>query len=467
MMSIIEEFVVKVRRYSNAWGKVWWLLNVLFRGFVVQSVGAASFADETFLCDTNQPGCTKVCHNRFMPMGPIRYWNMQLVFLFLPTIFFYTYAQRFTERARQLETAEKEHQELEVQEAKERETMSMMTGSSGVTHTSMALGKKSRRIKQLRKKLGSFKRKEKFDAIAGKTQTTVMGTRLKMVYIAHCVIKIIVEIVFLWGNYALQLQQSQNYGYGMSIWSRAWTVPEKYVCQTDEQHLSLLGADNFYGRMFFSNNGACGQNKYGITCWVGKPNEKTFFLRYMIALDYISITVCILEIMEMIWRSTKKHGRRKLEQRFAVEDNMSYRDSIDLPLPPAPSYQLSEKRSPRVSRHKSSPPAARNTGFVYKPSPLTKAELARNESKVKKYLRRHDTTNGYYTGAGKHSGAGSLGSGKHDTTHHSSPLHNPEDLHRIQHLKKQGGSDSDLSQRSGSQPNLDEIPEGDEHNFRY
>lgn len=95
-LSILQTFSLKVRKYSNSWGKVWWILNTIFRAFVTISIGNAIYSDEqnNFKCDTRQPGCTQVCFNRFSPINPIRFWSFQMLVLFIPTIFFYAYSNR-------------------------------------------------------------------------------------------------------------------------------------------------------------------------------------------------------------------------------------------------------------------------------------------------------------------------------------------------------------------------------------
>jgi hypothetical protein len=41
-----------------------------------------------FQCDTNTPGCTNVCFNRFNPISPIRFWAVQVLFVSAPSIVF-------------------------------------------------------------------------------------------------------------------------------------------------------------------------------------------------------------------------------------------------------------------------------------------------------------------------------------------------------------------------------------------
>merc|ERR1739848_229190 len=115
-------------------------------------------------------------------------------------------------------------------------------------------------------------------------------------YLLHSVLKLMLEVIFLWGNYVLQVQQSQTYNL-----IGTWFVPEKWVCPTTTPH----EAGNWYSELFFDDNQACSQQSHGVTCWMDKPNEKTFFLKYMITMDCICILVTVFEIIEMLFTETK------------------------------------------------------------------------------------------------------------------------------------------------------------------
>lgn len=306
MILILTEFLEKVRQFSNGWGKVWWLLNMLFRGFVILSVGGACFGDEGIDCDTSQPGCKTICFNRFMPMNPIRFWNMQLVFVFVPTVFFYAYASKFAERVKRKEVLAKEIDEEQMNLTMDDGDVSV-AASQALSMRQETLTHRKHQLQKLDRKLGHFKEKERYDVFSkgADAQKQYVSAKLKTMYILHCCLKLVFEIIFLWGNYVLQVQQSQTYDFGFFIFGGTWFVPEKWICPTTSPH-----EDNFYAKMFWAPNGACAQQTSGVTCWVSRPNEKTFFLKYMIAMDYICIAVTCLEIVEMLFTETKKKRRK-------------------------------------------------------------------------------------------------------------------------------------------------------------
>jgi len=83
-------FAEKLFKYSTPISHGWWLVNFVFRMFVVGSVGSAIYDDEqgNFHCDTIQPGCKQLCFNRFSPMQHPRFWGFQMLFCTLPSVIF-------------------------------------------------------------------------------------------------------------------------------------------------------------------------------------------------------------------------------------------------------------------------------------------------------------------------------------------------------------------------------------------
>ncbi|XP_041933386.1 gap junction beta-3 protein-like [Alosa sapidissima] len=63
--------------YSNYFGRVW-LLFYLYR-VVVYIISAKYLWIDHFVCNTRQPGCTKVCYEHFFPISPSLLWALQLV----------------------------------------------------------------------------------------------------------------------------------------------------------------------------------------------------------------------------------------------------------------------------------------------------------------------------------------------------------------------------------------------------
>ena len=273
---------------------------MLFRGLVVIALGSSLYSDEfsMFKCDTKQPGCIQVCFNKFTPMNPIRFWTFQMVFLFIPTIFFYAYANNFNNRVEKVEQLRKDIEQLITPENSIKEYN--FSEAKELRKREAEIFLKQKRLDKSVRELGVYKSKVKIDVLEGPPDTSkkensqiLVSSKLKIMYILHCLVKILIELIFLYLNYLLQAQQSQTYDFGFFIFGQTWTVPERYLCSTEKSI-------------------ACNQQMQAVSCWISRPFEKTMFLKYMVGLTYISIVVSSFEILEMLLKSNKSRlSKRK------------------------------------------------------------------------------------------------------------------------------------------------------------
>jgi len=348
MWNVLDKFAENVRVYSTPVGQVWNIINFVFRLFVIAAVGSSVYGDEqgAFKCDTGQPGCQNVCFNRFSPISHMRFWSFQLLFVSTPCLFFYMYASLSTGRVKKLE-AEKEKLKKNKEEIDEatKVIMNEEPSESDPTATTSAnsptgeedenqqalikdqdneaksqaawtqyytntdeLKKTEKRVAKLQKKVGRYKEREvtnlrfgdKGSAGPGDLEQIIFTTKVRVMYILHCLMKIGVELLFLYLGYILQQQQSKTTGL------KAWTVPEKYVCT----HALEYGAAG----------SACAQQEK-VTCWVSRPFEKRYFLWYMIVMTLLSILVTVIETFYMIFRTTRKSVQRKANDGYAQKRN--------------------------------------------------------------------------------------------------------------------------------------------------
>merc|ERR1712088_1308076 len=153
-----------------------------------------------------------------------------------------------------------------------------------------------KRVDKLSKKFGRYKEKQVNQmAKGGELTQVIFTTKVKIVYILHCILKFGIELVFLYLGYILQQQQSLKTGWN------AWEVPEKYTCT----HAKIYGAAG----------SACAQQEK-VTCWVSRPFEKQYFLFYMLTMTGISMALTIIEALYMAFHVTKKGVQRR-----AAKDN--------------------------------------------------------------------------------------------------------------------------------------------------
>lgn len=88
--SILGRFLSEVQNHSTVIGKIWLTMLLIFRILLVALVGDAVYTDEQskFTCNTQQPGCNNVCYDTFAPVSHLRFWVFQIVLVSTPSIFY-------------------------------------------------------------------------------------------------------------------------------------------------------------------------------------------------------------------------------------------------------------------------------------------------------------------------------------------------------------------------------------------
>lgn len=313
MWNVLDRFAEQIRLYSTPVGQLWNTVTFVFRLFVIVAVGSSVYGDEqgAFKCDTGQPGCQNVCFNRFSPISHMRFWAFQILFVSTPAMFFYMYAGTQTGRVKKLEQEKKTLKEKidDADKADEAEKLidddddgrKSMAAMSLCRAKSIDVCEQEKLVERLQKKIGRYKEKQVNEMIKGGTLTQVIfTTRVRIVYIMHCVIKLALECTFLYLAYHLQHFQSKTWGW------QCWTVPEKYVCT----HALDYGAAG----------SACAQQEK-VTCWVSRPYEKQIFLYYMTSMTLISIVLIVLEALYMIFRVSRKGLQRRAMKTIAHRES--------------------------------------------------------------------------------------------------------------------------------------------------
>ncbi|MBN3319927.1 CXG1 protein, partial [Atractosteus spatula] len=80
---------------------------LIFRILLVTLVGDAVYSDEQskFTCNTLQPGCNNVCYDTFAPVSHLRFWVFQIVLVSTPSIFYIVYVLHKIAKDEKLESA--------------------------------------------------------------------------------------------------------------------------------------------------------------------------------------------------------------------------------------------------------------------------------------------------------------------------------------------------------------------------
>lgn len=100
-------------KYTSKFGAHWHCLTYIGR-FLAASLCQGIFSDDQFMfqCDTQHTGCRLACFNRHSPMSAARFFQMLILLISLPKIFFYLFASH--------EQAEYEREKLKHQKERQK-----------------------------------------------------------------------------------------------------------------------------------------------------------------------------------------------------------------------------------------------------------------------------------------------------------------------------------------------------------
>lgn len=248
--SILEE----VHIHSTIVGKIWLTILFIFRMLILGAAAEDVWEDEQaeFVCNTDQPGCKAVCYDRAFPISLIRFWVLQIIFVSAPSLVYMGHALY------RIRTLEKERHRRRAQLKEE-------LGEAEVTLDD------HKRIERELKRLDEHKKVKK---------APLRGSLLRT-YIIHILIRSVVEVCFILGQYIL---------YGIRL-------EPLFKCE----------------RLPCPNS---------VDCYISRPTEKTIFMVFMIVIAGVSLFLNILEISHL--------GIRKIKQtiygeKYTDDDSLIYK----------------------------------------------------------------------------------------------------------------------------------------------
>ncbi|XP_053502684.1 gap junction delta-2 protein [Ictalurus furcatus] len=253
--SILGRFLVEVQNHSTVIGKIWLTVLLIFRILLVTQIGDAVYSDEQskFICNTLQPGCNNVCYDTFAPVSHLRFWVFQIVLVSTPSIFYIIYALHkiTTDEKAQTERPQLHHPHVEYVR---------QSGGEGDVYLG---GKPSNGLQDeespseeecMEKSLLQDDYRE-----VGKDPTEYSGPIL-LIYIVHVVLRSILEIMFLVGQYYM-------FGFKVPFLFRC----KAYPCPTRTD------------------------------CFVSRATEKTIFLNFMFSTSLGCFLLNIAELHYLGW----------------------------------------------------------------------------------------------------------------------------------------------------------------------
>ncbi|XP_059511313.1 gap junction gamma-2 protein [Stegostoma tigrinum] len=213
--SLLSHLLKEVQNHSTVVGKIWLTMLLIFRILLVTLVGDAIYGDEQskFTCNTRQPGCNNVCYDTFAPISHLRFWIFQIVLVSTPSIFYIVYVLHKITKDEKYE-------------------MDKMDKDDEIEHI-------------------------KSD---GNNDPTYLSSKVLTVYIIHVILRAVMEIIFLLGQYYL-------YGFTVPCLFVCWIYP----CPTKTD------------------------------CFISRGTEKTIFLNFMFCVSLACFLLNIVELHYLGW----------------------------------------------------------------------------------------------------------------------------------------------------------------------
>ncbi|KAI4896609.1 hypothetical protein NFI96_008468 [Prochilodus magdalenae] len=252
--SILGRFLAEVQNHSTVIGKIWLTVLLIFRILLVTLVGDAVYSDEQskFTCNTLQPGCNNVCYDNFAPVSHLRFWVFQIVLVSTPSIFYIVYVLHKITKDEKLE---REQAEAGVK-SPHGEYLEQGDVFQGGKHSYGPQGEEwtGHEEECVEQSLLQDDYKE-----MGKDPTE-LSSQVLLIYIIHVVLRSILEITFLVGQYYL-------FGF---------EVPHLYRCET---YPCPTRTD----------------------CFVSRATEKTIFLNFMFSISLGCFLLNMAELHYLGW----------------------------------------------------------------------------------------------------------------------------------------------------------------------
>uniref|UniRef100_A0A3Q1H8C8 Gap junction delta-2 protein-like n=1 Tax=Anabas testudineus TaxID=64144 RepID=A0A3Q1H8C8_ANATE len=229
--SILGRFLSEVQNHSTVIGKIWLTMLLIFRILLVALVGDAVYSDEQskFTCNTQQPGCNNVCYDTFAPVSHLRFWVFQIVLVSTPSIFYIVFVMHKIAK----------DEKLDGQKAQ-------VVGQSEEWNLREQDGVEQSFLEEDYGELGE--------------DPTQQSNQVLFIYILHVLLRSVMEITFLVGQYFL-------FGF---------EVPHLYRCET---YPCPTRTD----------------------CFVSRATEKTIFLNFMFSISLGCFVLNIAELHYLGW----------------------------------------------------------------------------------------------------------------------------------------------------------------------
>uniref|UniRef100_A0A4W6ES46 Gap junction protein n=1 Tax=Lates calcarifer TaxID=8187 RepID=A0A4W6ES46_LATCA len=233
---LLGRLLDKVQSHSTVIGKVWLTVLFVFRILVLHAGAEKVWGDEQsdFICNTQQPGCENVCYDLAFPISHVRFWVLQIIAVATPKLLYLGHVLHVIHIEKKMKERMKKQAELD-------------------DKTSLFLSK-------------AYK-VPKYTKSSGKI--SIRG-RLLRSYVLHLVAKILLEVLFIVGQYFL-------YGF---------TLETRYVC----------------------TRFPC---PHKVDCFLSRPTEKSVFIWFMLVAAFVSLCLSLVELFYLCTKAVKECMARR------------------------------------------------------------------------------------------------------------------------------------------------------------
>ncbi|KAM8768292.1 gap junction delta-2 protein-like [Acanthopagrus schlegelii] len=257
--SILGRFLSEVQNHSTVIGKIWLTMLLIFRILLVALVGDAVYSDEQskFTCNTQQPGCNNVCYDIFAPVSHLRFWVFQIVLVSTPSIFYIVFVLHKIAKDEKLDGQNVQMVQRPPRHICQHMGKDCMEAMRGGMPTYCPHHREEWDAKDREGAEESFLEEDYGEVGEDPTQ---QSNQVLLIYILHVLLRSVMEITFLVGQYFL-------FGF---------EVPHLYRCET---YPCPTRTD----------------------CFVSRATEKTIFLNFMFSISLGCFVLNIAELHYLGW----------------------------------------------------------------------------------------------------------------------------------------------------------------------
>uniref|UniRef100_A0A8C3ATD8 Gap junction protein n=1 Tax=Cyclopterus lumpus TaxID=8103 RepID=A0A8C3ATD8_CYCLU len=233
---VLGRLLDKVQSHSTVIGKVWLTVLFVFRILVLRTGADKVWGDEQsdFVCNTLQPGCETVCYDVAFPISHVRFWVFQIIAVATPKLLYLGHVLHVIHIEKKMKERIKKQAELDDQ-------------------ASLFL-RRSFKVPKYTKSTGKI---------------SIRGSLLRS-YGLHLVAKIILEVLFIAGQYFL-------YGF---------TLQTRYICHSFP----------------------C---PHKVDCFLSRPTEKSVIIWFMLVSALVSLLLGVVELLYLCVKAAKECMARR------------------------------------------------------------------------------------------------------------------------------------------------------------